>query len=156
MRSPSSAPRPLDDLDRNIIRKFQDDPRVSNKTLAQEFGVAETTIASRIRALHDSGVMRIVALRDFHAQGYDLLAHIDVFVEGRSPAEVAHELAELQEVAMVALCAGSPQIIIQINARSRLDLARVISDRLAGIRGIRGIESSITIDVIKMAARHTQ
>jgi DNA-binding Lrp family transcriptional regulator len=156
MRSPSTTPRPLDDLDRNIIRRFQDDPRVSNKTLAQEFGVAETTIASRIRSLHESGVMRIVAFRDFHAQGYDLLAHIDVFVEGRSAAEVAAELAELAEVAMVALCTGSPQIVIQINAKSRHDLARIISHSLAGIRGIREIETSITIDVIKMTARHTR
>lgn len=156
MRLPLNRPRTLDDLDRKIIERFQKDPRVSNKSLALEFGVAETTIASRIRALQENGVMRVVALRDFHALGYDLLAHIDVFVEGRAALEVAEELAELEEVAMVATCAGSPQIIIQINAKSRQELVKVIADRLAGIRGIRAIESSITLDIIKLASRHLE
>jgi DNA-binding Lrp family transcriptional regulator len=153
MKSPSS-PRALDDLDRNIIARFQDDPRVSNKSLAREFGVAETTVATRIRALQDSGVMRIVALRDIRAQGYELLAHIDVYVEGRAASEVAQDLAALDEVAMVAMCAGSPQIIVQINARSRQALAKVIAERFAGIRGIRAIESSITLDIIKMTSKN--
>ena len=118
--------------------------------------MAETTIASRIRALQENGVMRVVALRDFHALGYDLLAHIDVFVEGRAALEVAEELAELEEVAMVATCAGSPQIIIQINAKSRQELAKVIADRLAGIRGIRAIESSITLDIIKLTSKYLE
>jgi Lrp/AsnC family transcriptional regulator, leucine-responsive regulatory protein len=154
MRVSLNSPRPLDELDRNIIQRFQKDPRVSNKSLAQEFGVAETTIASRIRALQEGGVMRIVALRDIHALGYDLLAHIDVFVAGRAATEVAEELAALDEVAMVATCAGSPQIIIQINAKSREELASIIAHRLAGIRGIRAIESSITLDIIKLTSRH--
>jgi DNA-binding Lrp family transcriptional regulator len=156
MRLPLNRPRTLDDLDRKIIERFQKDPRVSNKSLALEFAVAETTIASRIRALQENGLMRVVALRDFHALGYDLLAHIDVFVEGRAALEVAEELAELEEVAMVATCAGSPQIIIQINAKSRQELAKVIADRLAGIRGIRAIESSITLDIIKLNSRHLE
>jgi Lrp/AsnC family transcriptional regulator for asnA, asnC and gidA len=145
----------LDDLDRKIIARFQAEPRVGNKSLAQEFGVAETTIASRIRALQESGVLRIVALRDIHAQGYELLAHIDVYIEGRSASEVAADLAGLSEVAMVAVCAGSPQIIIQVNAKSRQDLAMVITSRLAAIPGIRAIESSITLDILKMQSRHT-
>jgi Lrp/AsnC family transcriptional regulator for asnA, asnC and gidA len=145
----------LDDLDRKIIARFQADPRVSNKSLAQEFSVVETTIASRIRALQGSGVLRIVALRDIHAQGYELLAHIDVYVEGRSTSEVAADLAQLSEVATVVICAGSPQIIIQVNAKSRQDLAAVITSRLAAIPGIRAIESSITLDILKMQSRHT-
>lgn len=155
MRPPLNSPRALDELDRKIIARFQADPRISNKSLALEFGVAETTVAARIRALQESGVMRIVALRDIRAQGYDLLAHIDVFVEGRPASEVAEDLAALDEVAMVATCAGSPQIIIQVNAKSRQDLASVIADRLAGVRGIRAIESSITLDIVKMTSRHT-
>jgi Lrp/AsnC family leucine-responsive transcriptional regulator len=155
MRSPSTSHRPLDDLDRRIIDRFRAEPRVSNKMLAQEFGAAETTIAARIRSLQESGVMRVVALRDIHAQGFELLAHIDIYVEGRPATEVAQELAALDDVAMVALCAGSPQIVVQVNARSRHELANVISNRLAGIRGIREIESTITIDIIKMTTRHT-
>jgi DNA-binding Lrp family transcriptional regulator len=155
MKQPPTPPRALDDLDRNIIARFQDDPRISIRSLARELGVAETTIAVRSRALQESGVMRIVALRDFRAQGYDLMAHIDVFVEGRPVSEVAEELAALDEVAMVATCTGSPQIIMQINAKSRQALAKVIANGLAGIRGIRSIESSITLDIIKLTSKHT-
>ena len=154
MRSPLESPR-LDDLDRKIIARFQAEPRVSNKSLAREFSVAETTVASRIRALQESGVLRIVALRDIHAQGYELLAHIDVFIEGRGALEVAADLARLSEVAMVAVCTGSPQIIIQVNAKTREDLATVITSRLAAIPGIRAIESSIALDIIKMQSRLT-
>jgi len=153
MKPPPNAQRALSDLDRNIIARFQKDPRISNKSLAQEFGVAETTIAARIRALHDNKVMRIVALRDFRAQGYELLAHIDVFVEGRPATEVATELTALDGVAMVATCTGSPQIIVQINGKSRQELARVITEELSRIPGIAAIESSITLDIVKMTSR---
>jgi DNA-binding Lrp family transcriptional regulator len=155
MKSPPSSPRALDDLDRKIIARFQDDPRISNKSLALEFSVAEATVATRIRALQDSGVMRVVAQRDIRAQGYEFLAHIDVYVEGRAASEVAEDLAALDDVVMVATCAGSPQIIMQINAKSRQALAKVIAEGFAGIRGIRAIESSITLDIIKLTSKHT-
>ncbi len=128
---------------------LRDDARIANKEMAIALGVAESTIAARIRSLSDRGVMRIVILRDIRALGFDLLAHIDVFVSGRATEDVAAELAAMDEVAMVATYPSSPQIIIQVNARDRKDLSILISERLAEVDGIRAIQSSTYLDVLK-------
>ncbi len=138
-----------DPLDLQIIARLRDDARVTNKDLAIGLGVAESTIAARIKSLSDRGVMRIVILRDIRAMGFDLLAHIDIWVFGRAVEEVATELAAMDDVAMVAAFPSSPQIIIQVNARDRKALSTVICDRLASVEGIRAIQSSTYLEVLK-------
>jgi DNA-binding Lrp family transcriptional regulator len=125
------------------------DARIANKEMAIALNVAESTIAARIKGLSDRGVMRIVALRDIRALGFDLLAHIDIFVSGRATEDVANELTAMEDVAMVATFPSSPQIIIQVNAASRKELSAFITERLAGVGGIRSIQSSTYLEILK-------
>lgn len=139
----------VDEVDGAIIAQLRADARTSNKKIAQSLNVAESTVAARIRGLSQRGIMRIVLLRDIRAMGYDLLAHLDIYVEGRPSEQVAQDLAVLDEISVVSVFPSSPQIIVQVNTGDRRALSRFMTQKLSKIEGIQAIESSITLEVIK-------
>lgn len=138
----------LDDLDHEIIDRLRRDPLISNKDVAIATGASESTIGARIRALDEAGAMRLVAVRDIRALGYQYLAHSMIEVDG-DVLKVGRALSKLPEVAMVAVFAGSPEIIIQINARTRQDLARVLQHDLGAIPGIATLDTTIALHIEK-------
>jgi Lrp/AsnC family transcriptional regulator for asnA, asnC and gidA len=142
-------PLPVDETDLRIIACLRADARTTNKEIAQTLRIAESTVAVRIRSLSQRGMMRIVLVRDIRALGYDLLAHLDIYVEGRASRLVAEDLAQLDEVASVAVFPSSPQLIIHVHARSRHELSRFMTDKLSRVEGVQAIETSITLEVIK-------
>ncbi|MGP1281584.1 MAG: Lrp/AsnC family transcriptional regulator [Parasphingopyxis sp.] len=139
----------LDQLDRDIITHLRADPLTTNKAVAAELGVAESTIGARIRSLSERNIMRVVAMRDIRALGYDLLAHVDVVVEGRDPSKVAEELSGIPEISAVVLYPGAPQIMLTMLARDRTELVSTISTRLAPIRGIYSFKTVISLKILK-------
>lgn len=141
--------KPIDDLDRKIIELLRDDGRAPNKLLAAKLGVSETTIAIRIRSLHERKVMQVTLQRDFYSQGFDLQCLGDVYVAERPVDAVARDLANLASVTIVTLNFGSPEIFIAFNARDRNDVARVFDEQLATVKGIDRIETSIALDIRK-------
>ena len=96
----------LDDVDNAIIALLREDGRMPYRTIAASVGVTEATVRSRVRRLEESDTMRVVAVTDIGAAGYDMLLAIGVQVESRSPEEVARELAALREQAVQA---GAPE-----------------------------------------------
>jgi Lrp/AsnC family transcriptional regulator, regulator for asnA, asnC and gidA len=141
--------KPIDDVDRKIIELLREDGRMPNKLLAAKLGVSETTIAIRIRSLRERKVMLVTLQRDFYSQGFDLQCLGDVYVTGRPVEAVARDLANLPSVTIVTLNFGSPEIFIAFNARDRSDVAQVIDEQLAKVKGIDRIETSIALDIRK-------
>ena len=82
---PDYAP---DDTDRRIIALLQEDGRMSTQDIARTQGAASSTIRKRIRRLEGTGTMRVVAVVDFAAAGYDELLAIGVEVESRNAEAV--------------------------------------------------------------------
>ena len=151
----TTAPtKTIDEVDARIIAQLTLDPIMTNKAIASAMGIAETTVGTRIRGMGDRGVMRVVALRDIRALGFDLIAHVYIRIEGRHPRAVAEELAASPDLAMVALDAGTPQVIVQVNARDREDLLARIERAMGNIAGIREIETSVVLRIVKFVSRY--
>ena len=81
-------PHPLDDLDRAILLQLREDPQRPNKSVADSLAVTEATVAARIRAMENDGVMKIMAQQSFSAAGYEVLANVDLCVSGRAVGAV--------------------------------------------------------------------
>ena len=79
----------IDDLDRRLIDELKRDGRATNKAIAQALGIAESTVATRLRQLRDDKVMLVALRRDLHSKGFDLQCFVDVYVKGRAVETVA-------------------------------------------------------------------
>ncbi|MGW6729665.1 AsnC family protein [Nocardia sp. NPDC055029] len=54
----------LDDIDRAVVERLRKDGRETNRALSQALAINEVTVATRIRRLELSSIMRVVAVTD--------------------------------------------------------------------------------------------
>src|SRR3982750_2691722 len=72
----------LDKLDRQILRKLQDDGRATYDQLAEQVGLSASAVLRRVKRLEESGVIdRYVALVKPEAVGLGLTAYLNVRLE---------------------------------------------------------------------------
>ena len=135
-----------DDLDMKIIALLQEDGRTPTQDIAKRFN---STIRKRIRRLEETGTMRVVAVTDFAAAGYDLLLAIGIEVESRAAEDVGNDLAQLPEVFSVNLTTGANDLEILVGARSFEELSYFLHKEVANISGIGRMYPGLTIDVLK-------
>ncbi|MEJ2399459.1 MAG: Lrp/AsnC family transcriptional regulator [Gammaproteobacteria bacterium] len=119
------------------------------RAIARELGVTENTVRGRVRRLEESNTMRVVAVTDIEAAGYSMLLAVGVQVEGRSPEEVAQELARFTEVFSVNVVVGAHDLEILVVAEGRPALERLLTERLAGVPGVRRLTPALALDVLK-------
>ncbi|MBY0243586.1 MAG: Lrp/AsnC family transcriptional regulator [Burkholderiaceae bacterium] len=146
---PFRRERPLDEFDLAILAALRAAPRETSKAIAEQLSVSEATVAARIRALEGDRVIKVMAQSDFRAAGYQILASVDLHTGGRSVQEVAQELAALEQVALVSILMGDPSISLMVMAASLEDLQRLTTSTIAGMRGVRAVETTIFSEIIK-------
>ena len=139
----------LDDTDQAIIALLRQDGRMPYRAIARELEIAENTVRARVRRMETSDTMRVVAVTDSEAAGFGMLLAIGVQVEGRSPEQVARELAAIPQVFSVNVVVGSQDIEILVVARDRSDLGELITDKLGALQGVRRLTPALALDVLK-------
>jgi DNA-binding Lrp family transcriptional regulator len=109
-----------------LIELLQKDARRSNKELAHEVGIAQSTCHERIRSLCSRGVIRgWHADVDPAALGRPIQAFISVRLQPKTTASVRefqHALLAARETLAVIMVSGADDFIIEIAAR---DIERV-------------------------------
>ncbi len=141
--------RPIDELDLAIIRLLQQDSRMPSAEIARQLGVAERTVRARINRLVQDDVIRLVAVLNPAALGYEVVADIFLEVEPTRLEEVAARLVEMQEVSYVGLTTGERDISVQVFVPSIDALYRFITERLSTIPGVLGTTTYIVPRVLK-------
>lgn len=141
--------RPIDELDLAIIRLLQQDSRMPSAVIARQLGVAERTVRARINRLVQDDVIRLVAVLNPAALGYEVVADIFLEVEPTRLEEVAARVAEMQEVSYVGLTTGERDISVQVFTSSIDALYRLITERLSPIPGVLNTTTYIVPRVLK-------
>ena len=139
----------LDEVDRAIVQQLRDNGRATNQQIAETLGLTAATVSSRIRRMEDANKLRVVAVSDFAAHGYNMLMQVAIEVDGRPASEVATELAELPEIFAAHLVTGRHDIDILIALHNSDELPDFLQNKLAPIKVIRTIVPSIVTDVLK-------
>jgi len=139
----------LDATDEQIVELLRQDGRMPYRAIARELKLTEATVRSRVRRLEDSNVMRVVAVTDFEAAGYDFMLAVGVQVEGRSPLEVAQELAAFPEVFSINVVIGTFDLELLVVAEDQVAMSALIYERLASLPGVRRVVPSIAVNVLK-------
>ncbi len=138
-----------DELDLQIIALLQEDGRMSTQDVAKRLGSTSSTIRKRIRRLEDAHAMRVVAVTDFSAAGYDLLLAIGIEVEKHNDEEVGLRLADLPEVFSVTMTTGPHDLEILVAAQSFDQLATFLHEEVSQIPGIGRLVPGLTVEVYK-------
>jgi DNA-binding Lrp family transcriptional regulator len=149
LRNGIAAPIEFDEIDQRIIALLREDGRMPFRSIARTLELTETTVRARVRRLEASNAMKVVAVTDFQAAGYDLLLAVGVQVEGRSPQAVAQDLAALREVFSVNVVIGTHDIELLVVAEDQAALAELMTRRLARVAGVRRLAPALAMNVVK-------
>ena len=139
----------FDATDTNIVEQLRLNGRANNQQIAEKLGLTATTVSTRIKRMEDANQLRVVAVSDFAAHGFNVLLRVAVTVDGRPASEVATELAELPEVFAAHLVTGRYDIDMLVALQDFDDLSHFLLDKLSEIRGIRSLTPAIVVDIIK-------
>jgi Lrp/AsnC family transcriptional regulator for asnA, asnC and gidA len=152
-RRDAELPTPLDlvidETDRNIIAALHEDPRTTNKAIAQAVAVSEATVANRIRRLVAAGALRFTLQRNSAQQGFRFQAIAYLTVTGRAAAAAAADLAKIDNVFTVILVEGADDIIAFINCRGHQDAYNIVRAAIAKVHGVQRITMDLTLSIIK-------
>jgi Lrp/AsnC family transcriptional regulator for asnA, asnC and gidA len=130
----------LSDVDRELIALLQLDGRRSYADLSRELGLTPRQVGKRLTQLLESEIIYITAVGDPALLGYRSLALLGIRAHGRALAEIAEELAKLDEVDYVNISAGRYDVFAHIACRTLAELHNTVEARVRPIPGILHVE----------------
>ncbi|MEU8550721.1 Lrp/AsnC family transcriptional regulator [Streptomyces roseoverticillatus] len=128
----SRAPaRPLDDIDRAILRMLQTDGRASIRSVAERVHVSRANAYARINRLIDDGVIRGFSARvDQERAGQSASAYITLKIVQNSWRAVRDKLLELPGAAHIALVSGDFDVLLLVHTKDNRALRELVLTRI--------------------------
>lgn len=142
-------PAALEPVDEKIIAALRQSGRIANRDLARMIEVNEATVRTRLRKLEASNAVRVVAMRDLSAMGFNAIAAVGVQVKGRSASEVGADLAKLDHVITVNVTIGMYDLEVQVVAADIAELDRLLTDEIAHIDGVERLFPGLSMKILK-------
>jgi Lrp/AsnC family transcriptional regulator for asnA, asnC and gidA len=142
---------PITDLDRSIIDQLQRDGRRPYTRIAQDLGVAESTIRARTERLMERGVLQVVGVTDPLQLGYDQMAMVGIRCSSDRLLDVADEVAALPEVTYVVVTAGAYDLLVETVCRDNAELLTFLAEKLRRIQGVLSTETFVYLRITKQS-----
>ncbi|MFE2282571.1 Lrp/AsnC family transcriptional regulator [Streptomyces sp. NPDC059443] len=131
---PQVPPRPLDPIDRSIVRLLQADGRASIRSVAEQVHVSRANAYARINRLIDDGVIRGFTARVNHERaGQGASAYITLKIVQNSWRTVREQLRELPGAAHIALVSGDFDVLLLVHTPDNRTLRELVLTRLQSI-----------------------
>jgi DNA-binding Lrp family transcriptional regulator len=147
------TPIVLDQIDLKILRRLQDQARISNVELADDVGLSAAPCLRRVRALEEAGVIRkYVTLLEPGAVNLSVTVFVqvtlDLQVEGR--LEIFEQaIMDRPEVLECYLMTGDADYLLRIVVPDVGAYEHFLRDFLTRIESAAGIKSSFALKQIK-------
>jgi Lrp/AsnC family transcriptional regulator, leucine-responsive regulatory protein len=145
--------KPLDEIDRRILRTLQEDARLSNVDLAQRVGLSASPCWQRVKRLEEEGVIAgYITILDQKKLGRPDTVMIEVTLERHDDEAIERfgkALTALPEVLEAYLTAGGYDYFIKVAVDGTEGYERFLRERLYKIRGVRQTRSSFTLRCLK-------
>jgi Lrp/AsnC family transcriptional regulator for asnA, asnC and gidA len=139
----------LDELDKSIIQCLQHDGRRPYAQIGRELKVPEATVRQRAERLISRGVVQVVGVTDPLAMGFQQPALIGFKVDPGKLERIADEISALDEVTYLVVTAGRFDLVCEVVCEDNEHLLRVLTERLAQIKGIRSTETLVELRFVK-------
>ena len=139
----------MDELDRKIIAELKKDGRQSAQSIAEVVDASGVTVRSRIKALEADGLLKVVAVTDFAAAGFEVVLAIGVEVERRKPEDVAADLAKFDRVLAVNLTTGANDIELLVGVADMASLSQFLESEVGAVEGVGRLSTAVALEVFK-------
>ena len=140
-----------DKTDLQIVQELRASPRITNKRIARQLDIAESTVAQRIRGMAERGIMKVVAQKHLFSDGYEFLCFLFVNTSGRKVQAICKDIANEKEVHSVSQGLGNPDVIAMLRAKS-IKSAHDLVDRIGQIKGVDTVDFCTCIHVHKFVS----
>ena len=142
--------RPLDPIDRQILRELQTDGRMTNVALAGRVGLTAPPCLRRVRALEEAGlILGYRAHLDARKLGLTLIALIHISMDIHTPERFANfesEIAVVPEVLECLLITGQEaDYQLKVIVRDMDHYQSLLLQRITRIAGVTGVHSSFVL-----------
>ena len=161
-KKPPTRPKPgprrpdLDELDRRLLARLQDDGRASSAELAREFKLSPPGLQKRLRRLEDKGaILRYAAIVSREAVGLDLLCYVLVMLAHHRPDSVERfrdGIDSMDEVLECHYLTGEFDCLIKAVVADHEELQRFL-ERLMKLGGVDRLRTAIVLNEIKTRTR---
>ncbi len=127
----------IDDMDRAIVEQLRVNGRATNQQIANTLGLTAATVSARIRRMEEADKLRVVAVSDFSAHGYNVLMEVAIEVDGQSSHAQSVQKDSARRNRLVA--AGWTVLsITPADIRDRPDhVVSLVATMIAKLRGAR-------------------
>ena len=143
----------IDKMDREILKRLQDDARIAFRKIAEELGVSESTVFVRVRKLQEKGVIkRFTTTVSPELVGKGLIAFILIKANPQRYPAVLETLKKNNDIYEIFDVTGNYYAIAKVRTGARKDLAKII-DEIGLIEGITSTETAIVLRNIKEEMR---
>ena len=145
--------RPLDPIDRQILRELQVDGRMTNVELAGRVGLTAPPCLRRVRTLEEEGT-----IRGYHAEldagrlGYGITVFAMVSLKTQAEADLqafeAH-IATLDPVRECYMLNGEIDFMLKIVAHDLQEFQSFLTTHITPAPNVAGVKTSLTIRTSK-------
>lgn len=140
----------VDEIDLAILKYLQEDASMPFTEIARRLKLSESTVRKRVERMRREGIIKkFTAIVDPSKLGLNAVAIIGIDVDPSRLLDVAQKLCEIPEIRYVATSTGDHMIIVEAWARDTKELAKVISEKIGTIDGIKKICPSIVLEKLK-------
>jgi Lrp/AsnC family leucine-responsive transcriptional regulator len=148
-----SKERPLDKIDRQILKRLQSDGRLSISELAAEVHLSVSPCLARVRRLEACGYIKGY-FADLAPQrlGLSLLAYIAVQLENTT-ADVFERFAEsmraFDEVLECHMVGGGFDYLVKVRAHDMAAFRKFLGERMSAVRGVQQTHTYFVMEEVK-------
>ena len=143
----------LDRIDLKILRKLQDNGRMSNVELAELINLSPAPCLARVRKLEQQGfISGYRAELDALKLGLGLLAYVEITLNRTTPdvfdrfKEAIQKIDEIEDCHMVA---GGFDYLVKVRCADMEDYRRILGEKIAAINGIAQTHTYVVMEQVK-------
>lgn len=140
----------LDRSDIQILDALQSNARQTNRAIAEEVGLAQSTTLDRIRSLEERGVVTgYHAGIDLTALGRPIQAIVTLRLRPKTGSVIDRAIEQLMavpETLGVFLVTGIDDLIVHLSVSDTDSLRHLVLDRISSIEGVVGDRTSLVFE----------
>jgi Lrp/AsnC family transcriptional regulator, regulator for asnA, asnC and gidA len=139
-----------DELNRKIIAKLQEDGRASYSEIGRDLGLSEGTVRNRVTRMIEARVLRIIAVADPVALGYQGYALVALkLAPGADPRAVSRRFERCEEVTYILFAAGRFNLFVEVICESHAQLTRFLTEHCHSQPDIAAVEPMMALAMYK-------
>lgn len=132
----------IDELNISIIRHLQEG-RKSYKVIAEDLGVSENTIRSRVSKLEEEGVLDIVGLVDPEALPHHRVVMVGVKLSTMDLVKKGEAFSRIRGVVSVSVVTGRFDLILVVLLKEGFGLLEFYTEEVSRLDGVQSVETFV-------------